>query len=206
MADSSYDPKNVRKNQNNSEDSFNAVLARAMKRKALAIVLIVIIALSISTWFVYSQTSDLQNQISELQEQNEELQDQISELQNQLSNLQEVIGNVEITALSVEGWLNPGGLLYVRPFNVTIQNNGTHDVYGVTLTCKITGNQSDLFYNFYYVDPLTKTLDVLHGGELRLMRIFLETGLALISKFSGCRLVVTLTLGDVVLDEWVQVI
>ena len=29
MADSSYDPKNVRKNQNNSEDSFNAVLARA---------------------------------------------------------------------------------------------------------------------------------------------------------------------------------
>jgi len=32
MADSSYDPKNVRKNQNNSEDLFNAVLARAMKR------------------------------------------------------------------------------------------------------------------------------------------------------------------------------
>jgi hypothetical protein len=184
-----------------------------MKRKALAIVLIAITALALATWFVNNQFNTLQNQISELkaqnkelQDQNRELEDQINNLQNQLSKLQEVVGNVEITALSIEDWYNPGGLLYVKPFNVKIQNNGTYDVYGITLSCKITGNQSDLFYNFYNADPLTNTLDVLHGGETYSMRVYLETSLELISKFSGCRLVVTLTLYDFVLDEWIEVL
>ncbi|MEM2107993.1 MAG: hypothetical protein QXL10_01755 [Candidatus Bathyarchaeia archaeon] len=184
-----------------------------MKRKALAIVLSAITALAFATWFVNNQFSTLQNQISELKAQNKELhdkskelEDQVSDLQNQLGKLQEAAENVDITALSIEDWENLGGLLYIKPFNVTIQNNGTQDVYGVVLSCKITGNQSDLFYNFHNADPLTNTLDVLHGGETYSMRVYLETNLELISKFSGCRLVVTLTLYDFVLDEWIEVL
>jgi regulator of replication initiation timing len=184
-----------------------------VKRRALALILIIIIALSVASWIVYNQINTLQNQISELKAQNSELQeqnlglqDQNSELQNQLNNLQEAIGNVEIAALSVEGWYNPVGVMYVKPFNVTIQNNGTHDAYGVTLNCKITGNQNNLFYNFYYAEPPTKTLDVIHVGESRMMRVFIETSLELASQFSGCNLVATLMFSDIVLDEWTQVI
>jgi hypothetical protein len=177
-----------------------------MKRKALSLFLIAIIVLALASWFVYSQFSALQNQISELKAQNKELEDQISDLQNQLSKLQEVVENVEITALSVEDWNNLGGLLYVKPFNVTIQNNGTYDVYRVALSCKITGNQSDLFYNFHYADPLTNTLNVLHGGEKYSMRVYLETSLELVSRFSGCKLVVRLTFDSLILDEWTELI
>jgi cell division protein FtsL len=47
-----------------------------MKRKALAIVLITVIAVSVATLLLQNQISDLQNQISELQAQNEKLQEQ----------------------------------------------------------------------------------------------------------------------------------
>lgn len=184
-----------------------------MKTQLLAIVTLTAVALLVAAFFVHIQISELQNQIeelkaqnSELQEQNRGLQDQNSELQNQLSDLQEAIGNVEVVALSVEGWCNPGGVMYVKPFNVTIQNNGTHDAYGITLNCKITGNQSNLFYDFYYADPPKNTLDVIHVGESRVMRVFIETSLELASQFSGCNLVASLMFGDIVLDEWTQVI
>jgi hypothetical protein len=184
-----------------------------VKRQLLAIVTVTAVALLLAALFVYIQLDELQNQIeelkaqnSELREQNRDFQDQNSELQNQLNDLQEAIGNLEIVAVSVEDWYNPGGVMYVKPFNVTIQNNGTHDAYGVTLNCKITGNQSNLFYDFHYADPLKNTLDVIHVGESRVMRVFIETSLELASQFSGCNLVASLMFDDIVLDEWTQVI
>jgi hypothetical protein len=177
-----------------------------VKRQLLAIVTLTAVALLVVAFFGYIQISELQNQIEELKAQNSELQDQNSELQNQLNNLQEAIGNVEIVALSVEDWNNLGGVVYVKPFNVTIQNNGTHDAYGITLNCKITGNQSNLSYNIHYADPLKNTLDVIHVGESRVMRVFIETSLELASQFSGCNLVASLMFNDIVLDEWIQVI
>jgi FtsZ-binding cell division protein ZapB len=182
-----------------------------MKRKKSVTVLIIIVAVLIASLLINNQIRTLQSQINELQaqndeleKQNDELQEQNSELQNRLNNLQEAIGNVEIMALYVEDWYNPGDLIYVRPFNVTIQNNGTHDAYGITLNCKITGNQSNLFYDFYYADPLENTLDVIHVGESRVMRVFLETRLELASQFSGCNLVASLMFDNIVLDEWVE--
>ena len=177
-----------------------------VERKALAIIAVTIVALLVGTLFIYIQINELQNQIGKLKAKISELQEQNSELQNQLSELHEAIGKVKIVALSVEGWNNPGGLMYVKPFNVTIQNNGIHDAYGITLNCKITGNQSSLSYNFHYADPLENTQDVIHAGESRVMRVFLETSLELVSRFSGCNLVALLMFSNIVLDEWIQVI
>lgn len=168
-----------------------------MNRKILAITAVTIVALLVGTLFIYIQINELQNQIWEQKAQ-------ISELQNQLSDLQEAIGKVKIVALSVEGWDNPGGVLYVKPFNVTIQNIGTHDAYGITLNCKITGNQSNLFYDFHYAEPLKNTLDVIHVGESRVMRVFIETSLELASQFSGCNLVASLMFDNIVLDQWTE--
>ena len=178
-----------------------------MNRKIISsIAPITIVALVGAIGFCFYQIVMQQNQITDLQDQNSELKDQNSELQNQLSDLQEAIGNVEIVALSVEDWNNLGGVMYIKPFNVTIQNSGTHDAYGITLNCKITGNQSNLFYDFYYAEPLKNTLDVIYVREARVMRVFIETSLELISQFSGCNLVASLMFDDIVLDEWIQVI
>ena len=37
-----------------------------MKRKALAVILIIVIALSVASWLVYNQIGKMQNQVSEL--------------------------------------------------------------------------------------------------------------------------------------------
>jgi FtsZ-binding cell division protein ZapB len=122
-----------------------------MKRKALAIILLTIIALSIAAWFVHTQISELQTQIgvlqaqnSELQDQNNGLQDQISELQNQKSSLQdrlrELLGapSVKIIAFSWEGGFNPYvGLLLAYPVNVTIQNKDVKPASGLVLSVKL---------------------------------------------------------------------
>jgi hypothetical protein len=50
-----------------------------MKRTALAIFLITVVALSIATWFVHSQISELQAQNSELRNQNRDLYFNLSE-------------------------------------------------------------------------------------------------------------------------------
>ena len=66
-----------------------------MKRKAVAIILIAVIALALVSWLVYNQFSALQNQISELQAQNGELQDQNTDLQEQISELQNILAELQ---------------------------------------------------------------------------------------------------------------
>jgi len=187
------------------------------KKIALSTVLIAIIALALATWFVHNQISDLQNQINELQEQNEELQeqnselqdqntdlqDQLSELQNQLSELQNKIGiarDVKITAFEWIGGFNPvGGLTLAHPVKVTVKNMGINDISGLTLTVKLV-----------YVDTYTevgqgyvKQIDIIHAGEILEFSGEIWATIGSFSKDSAV-CVITLTLGNVVLDEWTR--
>ena len=181
-----------------------------MKRTGLAIILIVIISLSTTTWFVHNQISDLQNQINELQSQNSELQgqntdlqDQLRELQNQLIELQnkiDIAHDVNITAVKWIGGFNPAiGLALVHPVKVTVKNMGINDISGLTLTVKLV-----------YVDTYTevgqgyvKQIDIIHAGEIL---EFSGEIWAMIDSFSkdSAVVVATLTLGDIVLNEWTQ--
>jgi uncharacterized protein YlxW (UPF0749 family) len=185
-----------------------------MKRKALALILIVVIALSVASWLVYNQNSNLQNQISELksqndelqnqntdlQEQNTDLQDQLRELQKQLSELQNMIGiasEVKIIDANWIGGFNPiVGMTLAHPVNVTVQNTGVNDVSGLNLTVKLLDKdtQTEVGRGF------AKQIDMIHGGEIL---EFSGSILATIDSFStsSAVCVVTLTLGDFVLDE-----
>ena len=195
-----------------------------MKRKTLVIVTVTVVSLLVTAVLVYSQISELQNQISKLQAQNNELQDQntdlqdqlselqnqktelqdqLSELQNQLSELQNKIGiarDVKITAFEWIGGFNPiGGVALAHPVNVTIQNKGITDVSELTLTVKLL-----------YIDTQTevgqgyaKQIDVIQAGEIL---EFSGAIIATIGSFSkdSAVCVITLTLGNVVLDEWTR--
>lgn len=59
-----------------------------MRKKALALVLIAIIVVSVATVLIHNQISDQQNKISALLAQNRELQDQNSGLREQIGALQ----------------------------------------------------------------------------------------------------------------------
>jgi predicted PurR-regulated permease PerM len=144
-----------------------------MKRKALTVILIIVIALSVASWLVYNQISKLQNQISELRAQNDELQEQNSDLQdlinNQIRELQEQFNEsyknspVRIVSVSYLGGFNPvvGGII-ASDVHVTVMNNYTSALSGVTLTTKFldsTGNVTGL--------PFTYQVDELQAGESR---------------------------------------
>jgi len=89
-----------------------------VKRKALAVILITVIALSIATWFVYNQNSELQNQIRD---------------------------SLKITEFSSGGWGNPAGMAMSVGFNITIMNAGITEVDGVILEIKRPNFDSDPF-------------------------------------------------------------
>jgi uncharacterized protein YlxW (UPF0749 family) len=185
------------------------------KKIALSTVLIAIIALALSTWFVHNQISDLQNRISELQAQNDELQDQTSELQEKNSNLQKQIDDLQNRLLELQktidiasdvkiidanwiGGFNPiVGVTLAHPVNVTVQNTGVNDVSGLNLTVKLLykDTQTEVGRGF------AKQIDMIHAGEILEFSGYI---LATIDSFSAdsAVCVVTLTLGDFVLDEW----
>jgi uncharacterized protein YlxW (UPF0749 family) len=133
-----------------------------MKRTALAIVLITVSVLSIVTWFVHSQISELQAQNSELHDQNRDLQDKNDELQEQLNELQKQIDdarNVMITEFSsLHGWWNLVGVTMAVELDITILNTGINDVEGLTLEIKRSNFDEDPFNR-------TRTLGILHAGE-----------------------------------------
>jgi FtsZ-binding cell division protein ZapB len=176
-----------------------------MKRTALAIVLITVIVLSIATWFVHSQISELQNQISDLQAQNSELRDQNrdlqdknDELQEQLNELQKQIDdarNVMITGFSsLRGWWNPVGVAMVVDLDITILNTGINDVEGVTLEIKRSDFDEDPFNR-------TRTFGILHAGEtIEIQESIVVSMDRYFDEFYNSAFVATLKLGEVVLD------
>jgi TolA-binding protein len=176
-----------------------------MKRKALAIVLIAIVALSVTTWIIYyqiselqSQNSDLQNQVNELQEQNRELQDQISELQDQLIELENINAahDVKITHFQWIGdYHHLGQVGLYQIFEVTIKNIGSNNASGLTLSVELltVGTKTK-------IDEYHKQIDFICAGEIEEVRGDVGVG-AVGSYFHTAVGVATLTLGDVLLDK-----
>ena len=177
-----------------------------MKRKALAITLTIVITLSVASWLVYTQISKLQDQVSELQAQNDDLQEQNGDLQdlinNQIRELQEQFNEsyksspVRIVAVNYLGGFNPvvGGTI-ASDVHVTVLNNYTSALSGVTLTTKFldsAGNVTGL--------PFTYQVDELQAGESREIEAWAYWTL----DRSHTTLVVTLRLAGLVVDESIQ--
>jgi predicted nuclease with TOPRIM domain len=182
-----------------------------MNRKiALGALLIAIIALALAAWFVQNQINTLRSQNSELQAQNDELQDQKSDLQDQISELQNQTGflqdriqeklnenyegsPVRIVSVNYLGGFSPiVGMLIESKVNVTVLNKYTYPLSGLTLTTKFlqsTGNESGI--------PSTLKLDELQAGESR----EIKAGASWFMYTEHITLVVTLKLGDFVMDE-----
>jgi hypothetical protein len=148
-----------------------------LRTKILAIILVAVIALSLATWLVH-------NQISELQAQN-------SELRNQLNH----VNRVNITDFSSGGWTNPVGVAMEIGFHVAILNTGINDVGGVTLEIK----RLDLD-----VDPfnITRTVGILHAGETtEIGELYIVISIKQYAdEFRDSEFVATLKLGDAILD------
>jgi regulator of replication initiation timing len=182
------------------------------KKIALSIVLIAIIALALATWFVHNQISDLQNQISKLQAQNSdlheqvsELQDQNTELQNQTSELKKQLNdlqnqtyrglNVEITAFEwIGGYHHLGQVNLFQNFKVTIENMGNNNVSGLSLSVKLLSVGTNAY---------TKQIDIIRAGQIVEISGFVSVGD--IGSYAHTAVgVITLSLGDVLLDQWIR--
>jgi TolA-binding protein len=193
-----------------------------MKRKAFAIVLIVIISLALASWFVDNQFSSLQTQNSELQARNSELENQNSILQNQngilenettrlqeqnqqlqdqISHLQEHLGNssspVKIIAFEWQGGFLPiGGVTVVNTASVTIRNYSPVDISGLTWSARLVREYSGTEISSSGV----KNVAPLQAGETRKIDANVYTAFG--TSFARVDCVVTLMSGDAVLDEW----
>jgi FtsZ-binding cell division protein ZapB len=188
-----------------------------MKKAALAIVLIFILAVSTAGWLMYNQinalqnqNTELQNQNRELQTQNKELQDQNNNLQSRLSNLQDQISellnqisamsSVKITAFKWVGDFNPiVGLTIGYTVNVAIWNNSTIDVNGLTLTVRLQYVETGTEFG----DACTKKIDAIHANETQWVSGMVLAGLGSFSSDSAvCK--ITLRNGALILDQWTR--
>lgn len=173
------------------------------KKITLSTVLIAIIAVALATWFVHNQISDLQNQIDKLQAQNSELQDQNSELQNQLIELENMINmtrDVKITNFEwLGGYHSLGQVNLFQIFKVTIENMGNNNVSGLTLSVKLLM----AVYTKDQIDEYTEQIDIIRAGQI--VEIYGDVSVGVIGSYAHTAVgVVTLTLGDVLLDHWTR--
>lgn len=185
-----------------------------LKRKVLALILIIAIAMSVASWLVYNQISELQNQISELKAQNSDLHEQISELQeqnielqNQTSALNEQLNelqnrtyrglNVTIAAFK---WLDGrhyygGAGTLAGDANVIVQNNEAYNISGFMLTLTLVHNSTGkaLSIQSFYA------MGTLHAFEVQEIESYAcwDEGDSL--KNANC--VVVLSLGNFVVDK-----
>lgn len=184
-----------------------------VKRKALALLLIIVIALSVATWLVYNQISELQNQISEQEAQNSDLHEQISELQEQNTELQnqtDVLNeqlnelqnrtyrgiNVTIAAFKwLDGWNPYGSLTIAGDANVIVQNNEAYNISGfkLTLTLVNKGTGKALSIQTFY------NMGTLHAFEIQEIETYACYQVGDSLKNADC--VVVLSLGNFVVDK-----
>ena len=146
-----------------------------------------------------SQRDELENQNLELQNQNFELQSQNIELQSlcdQLTQLS-IIKNssivVRVTNFTTSGMNPMVGVLVESDANITIQNLGTNDLEGLTLTMAFSGN-----------DPAASSfnqqsfkIESLNAGEERTVSTNVYWGLG-----AGVRVVISIKLDDIILHEY----
>jgi hypothetical protein len=180
-----------------------------VKRKAIALILIIIIALSAASWLVYNQISDLQNQITELKAQNSELLSQNSELQSQNSYLQnridQLLGQfgenysfpVKIVAVEFNQGYPIVGVTLENTVKVTIKNYAAVNVTGLSLDTRlINGSDGNP------IDISSTDINLLQAGETLETWVTVYTNLGTSLVNAAC--VVTLKSGNTVLDELTQ--
>jgi hypothetical protein len=144
-----------------------------MKRKALAFILIIVIALSAATWLVYNQISELQNQKN--------------------------APKAKIIAFTADmSWRGPVvGVIMDITFNVTVQNIGTNDINGANITVeRITADNDSSICSYY-----TENLTVLHPRETYQAEAFIFTDVSHFYEVTGSNFIASLKLNDTVLDE-----
>ena len=173
----------------------------------LSIALIAIVVLTLVSGFGFYQISEMQNQISALQTQNSELQDQVGELQDQNNELQDqnselqnqisqhgkidTVRDLQITDFEwVGGYHSLGQVNLFQQFSVTIENMGYHDVSGLTLSVELLT-----------VDEYAKQVDILRAGQSVTIKGSVTVGDLRSYRRTGV-VVITLTLGNVLLDQW----
>ncbi|MGD0450575.1 MAG: hypothetical protein ABSA79_05915 [Candidatus Bathyarchaeia archaeon] len=136
-------------------------------------------------------------------------QNRVSELQNQVVNYEKMMNappNVTFTNVSVGSWYSEeynGSPLppYTKPINATFQNLGTRSIGGLSLNCTVEGNPTKIGDDFLiYIDP--QQLGILHPHESKSYFVRIVTGSASReATLSQCRLVLTLMLDKLVVDE-----
>jgi hypothetical protein len=181
-----------------------------MNRKITpSIALITIIALAITGGFCFYQTvtqqnkiSELQNQNIELQTQNIELQEQNSQLQNHLIDLENMIDaarDVKITGFEWRGdYHHLGQVNLFQAFKVTIQNMGSNNASGLTLSVELLSSGLNRKINDY-----TTQIGFIRAGETR--EVVGDVSVGVIDNYTSNAVgVITLSLGDVPLDKWTR--
>lgn len=172
------------------------------KKITLSIVLIAIIAVALATWAVHNQISDLQNQIDKLQAENKELQDQNSELQKKLIELENMINarDVKITDFEwIGGYHSLGQVNLFQNFKVTIQNMGNNTVSGLTVSVKLLM----AVYTKDQIDEYTTQINITRAGQI--VEIYGDVWVGNIGSYAHSAVgEVTLTWGDVLLDQWTR--
>jgi hypothetical protein len=173
-----------------------------MNRKIISsIALITIIALAVASGFGYYQIITQQNQISELQNQINELQDQNGELQNpviELENMLDVAHDVKIKNFEwIGGYHSLGQMNLFQAFKVTIENTGDKNASGLTLTVKLLSAGTKAM-----IDEYTAKISAHDTRAGQIVEISGSVSVGEIRSYVHFAVgVVTLTLGDVLLDQ-----
>jgi TolA-binding protein len=183
------------------------------KKIATSVVIIVIVAASIATWFVNNQISELQSQNSEVEDQLSELQNQLNELQLQNREQQDFLNDftyelakarhlrVEITAFQWISSFDPiGGLWLGHPVNVTVENSDVVPLMELRLRVTLANENTGAKIG---ASGSGITIDGLDAGERQSFYVDGMEGpwTSLNSSLEDAVCVVTLTVGDIVLER-----
>lgn len=142
-----------------------------MKRKTIAILLILTVAFSITSWIIYSQINqaqDLTNKVS-------------------ISNF-----NWRSGVDSAPGW---EGVILRNMVNITIQNSGSNNVSGLTLTVKVVENGNEVIHS----EGFSKNIDVLPAGESLKISEYVYSYVSF--RPEGAECISTLLQGKTILDN-----
>ena len=149
-----------------------------MKRKATAITLIIVISLLVVAWLFILHTNN------GIPQNNEAVQ-------------------AKITAFTVNwGGLPPivGVTMYVS-FNLTVQNTGTEDLYGLNITVERIANDSESqYYYWWYYHNGTFALRATESAQIR-VELFPDLGSWRQMIDSHQNFLATLSVNGTVLDE-----
>ena len=147
-----------------------------------------------------NQTIQCENQISELENQKYELEKQNIELQNQNDQLIQLtkINNssiaVRVTNFTISGMDSVVGVLFESDANITIQNLGTNDLEGLTLTMVYSGNDHPTASQ---LNQQSFKIESLNAGEERTVNtnVYWQPDV-------GVRVVISIKLDDTILHEY----